>query len=97
MIWLITMAVFNATVVPKKNSPSNFAAANGFRNAYMQTIVPPYSVRRRPHAPVSMPLDWDEVTTKLDPSRFNIRTFDKRLAKADPWKDFTKSAVRLPS
>ena len=31
MIWLITSAVFNATVVPRKNSPSNFAAANGLR------------------------------------------------------------------
>jgi len=70
--------------------------ADPFRNAYMQTIVPPYSVRRRPHAPVSMPLEWDEVTPKLDSAKFNIRTFDKRLAQADPWKDFTKSAVRLP-
>jgi bifunctional non-homologous end joining protein LigD len=44
---------------------------------------------------VSTPLDWDEVTTKLDPARFTIRTFDKRIAKPDPWKDFRKSAVRL--
>jgi bifunctional non-homologous end joining protein LigD len=71
--------------------------ADPFRNGSMQTIVSPYSVRRRPHAPVSTPLDWDEVTTKLDPSRFNIRTFDKRAAKPDPWKDFKKSAVRLPA
>ena len=71
--------------------------ADPFRNGDMQTIVSPYSVRRRPHAPVSTPLEWDEVTPKLDPSRFNIRTFGQRIAKADPWKDFKKSAVRLPS
>ena len=43
-----------------------------------------------------MPLEWDEVTPTLDPAMFNIRTFDKRMAQADPWKDFKKSAVRLP-
>lgn len=71
--------------------------ADPFRNAYLQTIVTPYSVRRRPGATVSTPLAWDEVTPKLDPTRFTIRNFDKRVAKGDPWKDFTKSAVRLPT
>ncbi|HUQ41462.1 MAG TPA: non-homologous end-joining DNA ligase [Candidatus Limnocylindrales bacterium] len=71
--------------------------ADPFRNGYMQTIVSAYSVRRRPHAPVSTPLAWDEVTPKLDPARFTVRTFDRRLAKPDPWADFKKRAVRLPS
>jgi bifunctional non-homologous end joining protein LigD len=71
--------------------------ADPFRNAYLQTIVTPYSVRRRPHAPVSTPLAWDEVTPKLDPAKFTIRTFAKRVAKADPWKDFQRKAVRLPT
>ena len=71
--------------------------ADPFRNAYLQTIVTPYSVRRRPGATVSTPLAWDEVTAKLDPTRFTIRNFDKRVAKPDPWKDFTKSAVHLPT
>jgi len=71
--------------------------ADAFRNAYSQTIVSPFSVRRRPNAPVSTPLAWDEVTARLDPSRFGIRGYDKRLAKADPWADFKKKAVRLPA
>ena len=71
--------------------------ADPFRNAYMQTIVSPYSVRRRPHAPVSTPLAWDEVSPKLDPAKFTIRTLAKRVAKADPWKDFKRRAVRLPT
>jgi len=33
--------------------------ADAMRNAPGQTIVPPYSVRRRPRAPVSTPLAWD--------------------------------------
>ena len=44
------------------------------RNARGQTIVPPFSVRWRPHAPVSMPLGWDEVSPRLNPDIFNIRT-----------------------
>ena len=84
------------TMTHAKAGRTALVYADPFRNGSMQTIVSPYSVRRRPHAPVSTPLDWDEVTTKLDPSRFNIRTFDKRVGEADPWKDFKKSAVRLP-
>jgi len=71
--------------------------ADPFRNAYLQTIVTPYSVRRRPGATVSTPLAWDEVTSKLDPTRFTLRTFDKRVAKPDPWKDFKAEALSLPT
>jgi bifunctional non-homologous end joining protein LigD len=85
------------TMVHSKSERGARVYADPFRNGYMQTIVSPYSVRRRPHAPVSTPLEWDEVSVKLDPARFTIRTLAKRLAKADPWKDFKRSAVRLPS
>jgi bifunctional non-homologous end joining protein LigD len=70
--------------------------ADALRNAFGQTIVAPYSVRRRPHAPVSTPLDWDEVHPKLDPARFNIRTLDRRLARRDPWADFWTHRQVLP-
>lgn len=81
----------------RKNARGARVYADSWRNSYLQTIVTPYSVRRRPHAPVSTPLAWDEVTSKLDPTRFTIRTFEKRAGKADPWKDFKKRAVQLPS
>jgi bifunctional non-homologous end joining protein LigD len=70
--------------------------ADAMRNAYGQTIVAPYSVRRRPHAPVSTPLSWDEVSPRLDPSAFNVRTFDKRMARKDPWSDFWRRRQALP-
>ena len=70
--------------------------ADPFRNAYLQTIVTPYSVRRRPGATVSMPLAWDEVTARLDARRFTIRTLEKRIASGDPWADFAKRAQKLP-
>jgi bifunctional non-homologous end joining protein LigD len=66
------------------------------RNAFGQTIVAPYSVRRRPHAPVSTPLAWDEVSPRLDPATYNVRTFERRLARADPWADFWRRRQALP-
>ena len=70
--------------------------ADALRNAFGQTIVSPYSVRRKPLAPVSTPLDWSEVDPKLDPSRFNVGNFARRLAEADPWADFWKKRQSLP-
>lgn len=59
-----------------------------FRNGFLQTVVAPYSVRRRPHAPVSTPLDWSEVRSAFDPSDFNLGNFANRLNGHDPWKNF---------
>src|SRR5262249_6281558 len=46
-----------------------------------RTTVSPYSVRAKPLAPVSTPLEWKEVTSKLDPLEFTIKTVPVRLAK----------------
>jgi bifunctional non-homologous end joining protein LigD len=55
------------------------------QNGPGQTIVAPLSVRPLPGAPVSTPLRWPEVTARLEPRRFTIRTVPARLAKAgDP-------------
>jgi bifunctional non-homologous end joining protein LigD len=66
-----------------------------FRNAFGQTVVAPFSVRRRPKAPVSTPLDWSEVTPKLDPREFNLGNFSARLRQADPWADFWRARQSL--
>jgi bifunctional non-homologous end joining protein LigD len=86
-----------ATVEFSKAKRGERVFADGMRNAFGQTIVAPYSVRRRPHAPVSTPLAWDEVTPRLDPATFNVRTFDKRLGAADPWADFWRRRQSLPA
>jgi bifunctional non-homologous end joining protein LigD len=67
------------------------------RNAFAQTVVPPYSIRVRPHAPVSTPLDWSELKPELDPASFHIGNFEKRLAKTDPWAGFWKRRRALPA
>jgi bifunctional non-homologous end joining protein LigD len=66
-----------------------------FRNAFGQTVVAPFSVRRRPKAPVSTPLNWSEVTPKLDPREFNLGNFSARLRQADPWADFWRARQSL--
>ncbi len=56
------------------------------QNGYGKTIVAPYSVRPRPGAPVSAPLRWSEVSARLDPARFTIRSIRARAERlgADP-------------
>jgi len=72
-----------------------------FRNGFGQTVVAPYSVRRREKAPISTPLEWSEVRPTLVPSGFNMGNFARRLKRSDPWSDFfenrrpLKDAVRL--
>ena len=87
---------------PKELTVEHSIAARGnrvyldpFRNGFGQTVVAPYSVRRRPKAPISTPLDWAELKRTLDPSNFNLSNFKKRLAQNDPWKDFFKSRQNL--
>ncbi len=66
------------------------------RNASGQTLVPPFSVRWRPRAPVSMPLDWDEVSPRLDPAVFTLRTAERRMAAKAPWSSFFGHRQTLP-
>lgn len=68
-----------------------------FRNGFGQTVVMPYSVRRREKAPFSMPLDWSQVQTTLAPSSFNIGNYREKLTGQDPWKDFFVSRQPLKS
>jgi bifunctional non-homologous end joining protein LigD len=68
---------------------------DSMRNSFGATVVAPYSVRRRPKAPYSMPLDWNDVKPSLDPSTFNLSNYKKRFASADPWEDFFGSRQSL--
>jgi DNA ligase D len=53
-----------------------------------RTMAGAYSPRALPHAPVSTPLEWDELGS-ADPKTFTIGTVPERLAKTgDPWARF---------
>jgi bifunctional non-homologous end joining protein LigD len=65
------------------------------RNDRMATAVAPLSPRARPGAPVSMPLDWEQVKNGLDPRRYTIRTVPKLLQETDAWAAYFESATTL--
>jgi bifunctional non-homologous end joining protein LigD len=47
---------------------------------------------------VATPLKWDELTPKLDPKAFTIRTVPARIARqrTDPWAGMIEVRQRLP-
>ena len=51
------------------------------QNGEGKTIASVYSVRPRPGAPVSTPLDWSEVTERLDPLSFTMPVVLERVRK----------------
>ncbi len=57
------------------------------QNGYGRLIASPLSVRPRPGAPVSTPLPWTQVTSRLSPGRFTIKTALRQLEKrGDPMR-----------
>ena len=54
---------------------------DAFQNRAGQLMVSAYSVRPSPGAPVSMPIEWDEVNAKLHNSNWTIKNALKRMEK----------------
>ncbi|MGH7353850.1 MAG: DNA ligase D [Candidatus Rokuibacteriota bacterium] len=66
------------------------------QNGHGQTVVAPFSVRPRPGAPVSCPLRWEEIDTRLDPAQFTIKTAPARFEKhGDPMAPVLSGAIDL--
>jgi bifunctional non-homologous end joining protein LigD len=61
------------------------------RNDRAATAVAVLSPRARSGAPVSMPLNWNQVRDGLDPRRFTIRSAPSLLAKSKAWADYCKA------
>src|SRR4051794_9937079 len=51
------------------------------QNARDRTIASAYSLRPKPGAPVSTPVEWDELPEVADPSDFNLFTVPERFAE----------------
>lgn len=67
-----------------------------YQNNYGQTLAAPYSVRAKPGAPVSTPLEWDEVQLGLNPLKFSIFTVLDRLKETDDlFKPVLKKTTNL--
>jgi len=67
------------------------------RNHKTASAILPYSSRARAGATVATPVTWRDVTAKLDPSKFTIKTVPGRIArqKNDPWQDYESSRREL--
>lgn len=62
------------------------------RNTPGATFVAPYSLRGKPTASVSTPIEWDELSDKsLRADKYTLQNVRERLAKeGDPWKGLRK-------
>ncbi len=67
------------------------------RNSRGATYAAPWSARARPSAGVSVPLEWEELSSVKKPDQFTIPVVMKLIAKAanDPWKDMLTFKQRL--
>lgn len=65
------------------------------RNNRTNTSIAAFSPRARPGAPVSLPVDWDDL--EMTPERWTLATVPKRLKRlrTDPWADYWTSAQRI--
>lgn len=70
-----------ATVERRKNSRQKKVYVDVMQNARGHHVVPPYVLRAVPQATVSTPLTWAELTSELDPRRYNLKTIFRRLAR----------------
>ncbi|WP_369008028.1 hypothetical protein [Legionella sainthelensi] len=54
---------------------------------------------QRIHAPVAVPISWDELTNDKRDSEFTLKTLPNRLKflREDPWEDYwrIKQSLRL--
>jgi bifunctional non-homologous end joining protein LigD len=77
---------------------SGLARLDYTQNAINKTLVAPYSPRPAPGAPVSAPIDWDELDDpELRPDRWTVRTVLARLAeRGDLFRDVLNARQTLP-
>ena len=82
----------------KKEARKGRARLDYTQNASIKTLVAPYSVRPAIGAPVSTPIEWDELDDpELRPDRWTIRTIVDRVAeKGDLFAPAQTDAQELP-
>jgi bifunctional non-homologous end joining protein LigD len=85
-----------ATVVRAVGDREGKVYVDYLQNGHGRLLVSPFCVRPLPGAPVSMPLEWSEVNSRLRLERFNIRTARKRmLARGDPLAGVLTGAIDM--
>jgi bifunctional non-homologous end joining protein LigD len=87
---------YTATITKAKRTGKIFL--DYLRNQRGATAVAPYSTRANSQATIAVPIHWNELTAKLKPEKFTVKTVPKRLVnlKSDPWEDFFEISQTLP-
>jgi bifunctional non-homologous end joining protein LigD len=102
--WALGIAEEVVRSLPEQSTTERLKAKRGSRvyldvmqNALGHHAVPAYVLRAVPGAPVSTPLDWEEVTSDLDPKAFNLKTIFRRLArqKRDPMAGLLRGSAKM--
>jgi len=94
---LVTVLTDIATITRAVSRRGGKVYVDYLQNIAGQLLAAPFSVRPLPGAPVSTPLDWPEVTRKLDIRAFTLRTVPERMRqrKTDPMRDVLDLAPDL--
>jgi len=72
-----------------RKRPRGRVLIDALQNARGKPLASVYSARAFPGAPVSTPVSEAELEGEIAPEKWNIRTMDARMGKADDlWKDF---------
>jgi bifunctional non-homologous end joining protein LigD len=80
------------TVETRKEKRRGRLFVDWLRNSYAQTFAPPYALRDRPGAPVSVPIEWEELA-RVGPRDHTIADVPRRLAQnGDPWRGLWRRA-----
>ena len=104
--WAVKIAERVAAELPKIATTERMIAKRGARvyvdamqNGRGKHAVPPYVLRPTPIGTVSMPLAWTELTPKLSPAKFDLKTAMKKIArmKSDPLVALTGGGRRSTS
>jgi len=68
------------------------------RNSREATAIAPYSTRARPGAPVSVPIDWSELSSLKAANQYTVQNLMQRLSRlrTDPWAAIGRIKQALP-
>jgi len=85
-----------ATVARPVASRGDRVYVDYLQNGRGKLIAAPFSARPVPGAPVSTPLRWSQVTRRLDPRRWNLRSTPRAMARdGDPLVDVLGGACEV--
>jgi bifunctional non-homologous end joining protein LigD len=102
-MWALAIAQEVVAVLPDRATTERNKTKRGIRvyidvvqNAMGHHAAPAYVLRAVPTAPVSTPLDWQELTSNLDPTAYNLKTIFRRLGRKrqDPMSRLIRAVSR---